>query len=260
VAWCDTVSIAIGVIDVIMMIAVGATMVYYKKQTQCDACLGSRSHHELEEEEEGMEAADITSFTNPTLDPATANTAPHVNIEMTSTNHSSSGSEIPDDWDAHETEEGVAFYVQRGSGLTQWDKPTSSSSSTSSSPQHHTRDSTKLPPNWDKYKSEEGQRFYVNNDTSESSWVPPEGSIGGSASARGESVPAYSNPMKRTKAKNTAPTAASKTKHHARNSTKLPPDWNKYNDDEGQRYYSNGKTQETSWDAPEGSTGGSTNK
>ena len=181
VAWCDTISIVIGMIDVIMLVAVVATMVYYKKQKQCDSCLGSRSHHELEEEEDGMESTDVTSFTNPTLDPATANSAPHVNIEMTTTNHSNSGSEIPDDWDAHETEQGVAFYVQRGSGLTQWNKPnSSSSSSTSSRPQHHTRDSTKLPPDWNKYNDEEGQRYYSNDQTQESSWVPPEGSTGGS--------------------------------------------------------------------------------
>ena len=175
---------------------------------------------------------------------------------MTTTSHADSGSKIPD-WDAHETEEGETFYVQRGSGLTQWEQPSSFSSS---SPQHHTRDSTKLPPDWDKHNDEEGRRYYSNNSTQESAWVPPEGSIGGSASARDESVSGYSNPMKTTNTKNTAATAASKKKHHARNSTKLPPDWNKYNDDEGQRYYTNDKTQESSWDAPEGSTGGSTNK
>ena len=117
-----------------------------------------------------------------------------------------------------------------------------------------------MPPNWDKYDDEEGRRYYSNNSTQESSWVAPEGSTGGSASASGKSVPTYSNPMKTTKAKETGATVALKKKHHARNSTKLPPDWNKYNDDEGQRYYTNDKTQESSWDAPEGSTGGSTNK
>jgi len=69
VAWCDTISIAVGVVDVIMLIAVVATMVYYKKQKQCNACLGSlgsRFHHELEEEEDGMDSSDVTTFTNPT--------------------------------------------------------------------------------------------------------------------------------------------------------------------------------------------------
>jgi hypothetical protein len=84
--------------------------------------------------------------------------------------------------------------------------------------------------------------------------------MGGSAPASSESVPTYSNPMKTTKAEKKAATAGLRKKHHTRDSTKLPPDWNKYNDDEGQRYYSNYKTQESSWVAPEGSTGGSASK
>ena len=195
VAWCETISIAVGVIVVIMLVTVVATMIYYKKQKQCDACLGSSSHHELEEEEEqeqeqeqdGMESANITSFTNPTLDPVTENNTQHINIEMPTINHNSSESKIPDDWDAHETDEGDTFYVQRSSGLTQWEKPSSlSSSSTSSSPHHHTRTSTQLPADWDKHKSDQGQRYYVNNRTSESSWTAPEGASGGSVSASGE--------------------------------------------------------------------------
>ena len=54
--------------------------------------------------------------------------------------------------------------------------------------------------------------------------------------------------------------ASSSPHHHTRDSTKLPPDWNKYNDKEGRRYYSNNSTHESAWVAPEGSTGGSTNK
>ena len=196
-AWCETISIAVGVIVVIMLVTVVATMIYYKKQKQCDACLGSSSHHELEEEEEqeqeqeqeqdGMESANITSFTNPTLDPVTENNTQHINIEMPTINHNSSESKIPDDWDAHETDEGDTFYVQRRSGLTQWEKPSSlSSSNTSSSPHHHTRTSTQLPADWDKHKSDQGQRYYVNNRTSESSWTAPEGASGGSVSASGE--------------------------------------------------------------------------
>ena len=50
--WCDTMSIAVGAIDVIMLAAAVATMVYYKKQKQCNACAGSRSHHELKEKED----------------------------------------------------------------------------------------------------------------------------------------------------------------------------------------------------------------
>ena len=43
--------------------------------------------------------------------------------------------------------------------------------------------------------------------------------------------------------------------HHIRTSTQLPADWEKYRDDEGERYYVNNKTEESTWNAPEGSTG-----
>jgi hypothetical protein len=44
------------------------------------------------------------------------------------------------------------------------------------------------------------------------------------------------------------------------NSTKLPSDWDKHNDQTGKRYYSNIKTNQSSWTPPEGATGGSTGK
>jgi len=74
---------------------------------------------------------------------------------------------------------------------------------------------------------------------------------------RDEGVSSYSNPMKPTKATKTVATAALEKKHHARNGTKLPPGWKKHNDKEGRQYYSNNSTQESSWVAPAGSTGGS---
>jgi hypothetical protein len=120
-------------------------------------------------------------------------------------------------------------------------------------PERHKRMFTKVPLGWNKHNDDQGKRYYSNNSTQESSWVPPEGSTGGSASPRDESLSAYSNPMKRTEAKKTA---APKKEHHARKSTKLPPDWNEHYDDEGQRYYTNEKTNESSWSPPENATGG----
>ena len=49
-----------------------------------------------------------------------------------------------------------------------------------------------------------------------------------------------------------------KPQHHVRNSTQLPPDWEKHNDTAGTRYYSNTTTQQSSWTPPKGATGGST--
>ena len=45
---------------------------------------------------------------------------------------------------------------------------------------------------------------------------------------------------------------------HKRMSTKLPKDWEKHRDEMGRRYYSNQRTNESQWEAPEGATGGST--
>ena len=51
--------------------------------------------------------------------------------------------------------------------------------------------------------------------------------------------------------------AKTKQKHHKRNSTQMPPEWDKHRDDHGQRYYSN-KDVGSTWTAPAGATGGST--
>ena len=48
--------------------------------------------------------------------------------------------------------------------------------------------------------------------------------------------------------------------HHSRDSTQLPTGWNKHKNEDGVSYYNRDGTQETQWDAPEGSTGGSTSK
>ena len=39
-----------------------------------------------------------------------------------------------------------------------------------------------------------------------------------------------------------------------RRSTKLPDDWQKYNDAEGRRYYTHAKTGQSQWEMPEGAT------
>jgi hypothetical protein len=134
---------------------------------------GDDDVNETTQEEAGesrMEATDVTLFPNPRLDAETVHNTQELSLETTTNNPNNSELELPDDWDAHETEQGDTFYVRRGTGLAQWENPISSSSS---SPHHHAR-------NWDKYDDEEGQRYYSNNSTQESAWVAPEGSTGGS--------------------------------------------------------------------------------
>ena len=67
------------------------------------------------------------------------------------------------------------------------------------------------------------------------SWVPPPGSTGGSASA--EDVPEV-------------------LQSHVRHGTKLPDNWGKDVDSEGNAYYYEKYTNETSWTPPPGSKKG----
>jgi len=95
-----------------------------------------------------------------------------------------------------------------------------------------------LPDGWIEHKTGEGQLYYEHRESNTVQWEKP-------------STPSLSS---------TAPATADTSKppqHHTRDSTKLPPDWNKHNDEGGRRYYSNNSTQESSWVAPEGATGGS---
>ena len=89
-------------------------------------------------------------------------------------------------------------------------------------------ESGELPKGWESHETEEGEIFYEQKNLGVVTWDKP-----------------------------------TKKGHHARASTHLPPGWNKHRDDEGTRYYShtvnngNGETEESTWEAPEGATGGS---
>ena len=92
-----------------------------------------------------------------------------------------------DDWEEHKTEEGKTFYLQRSTGLSQWERPSGGndlearSPSAADSPQHHARMSTKLPSNWNKHVDPQGKRYYSNTETRETSWTAPDGATGGSS-------------------------------------------------------------------------------
>jgi hypothetical protein len=285
VGWCDTLSVMVGLIDIAMVFVAVGVVVYLTKQKQCDACcgrvkdetVGRRSRESIAREAKKrrsrMESADVTSFGNPSWGAKKVADEGEMSIEMTTNTNTNASGEQKVSGSMEGTDSIISFTNPRLDATTIRNtqelsidmpapRPTilDSPLPNGSLPHHHTRDSTKLPPDWNKYNNEEGRRYYSNKNTQESSWVAPEGSTGGSASTSGESVSAYSNPMKKTKAKKSATAGALTKKHHTRDSTKLPPDWNKYNNEEGRRYYSNNNTQESSWVAPEGSMGGSAAK
>ena len=102
---------------------------------------------------------------------------------------------------------------------------------------HHARASTTVPSGWEKMTTEEGDRYYMDGKTGDTTWDAPAGSTGGSTGIEEDSSMLNSE--------------------HTRSETVLPSGWGK-DEHEGDKFYFNEKTGETAWEAPEGSSGGST--
>ena len=156
--------------------------------------------------------------------------------------HARNSTQLPTGWDKHNNDQGRRYYSNKDTQAVQWTAPEGATGGSAS--ETFTEGDVYNPMDWDKNQDEHGTWFYTNKETQESQWEAPAGVMGGSASETFTEVDVY-NPMDKGK------------RHHARNSTQLPPDWDKHNDDQGRRYYSNKNTQAAQWTAPEGATGGS---
>ena len=106
----------------------------------------------------------------------------------------------------------------------------------------HVRTQTVLPAGWSSEFSPEGYKFYHNPDTGEVTWSAPAGATGGSAALLA------------------ALDAASESTGHKRKETVLPAGWGAEFSPEGYKFYHHPETGEVTWTAPDGSTGGSSNK
>jgi len=219
----------VGLIDIGMVFAVIAVMVYLTKQKECDACCGrvkdeTVGHRrresvarDAEERRSRMESAEVTSFGNPSWGVNKANDAGEWSIEMTTrTNASARGEQKV-------TGSITSFTNPRLDATTVSNTQELSTEMTAPSP--NISDSP-LPNGWSAHEAEDGQLFYEQLSSGLKQWERP---------STDTSIP---------------------PQHHTRDSTKLPPNWDKHNDEEGQRYYFNNRTQESSWVAPDGSTGG----
>ena len=91
-----------------------------------------------------------------------------------------------------------------------------------------------LPKGWSMFIDESsGYPCYVNDETGLTQWEKPKPE-GGSTVELSE----MENPMRASQLA---------TKKHGRNSTKLPGGWDKHFTEEGDKYYANGDSGETSW-------------
>merc|ERR1712166_518568 len=153
--------------------------------------------------------------------------------------------DLPAGWSSFIDEaSGYPCYVNDATGDTTWDKPESTRDveMTMANPMgamnknkvggDHKRNSTQLPDGWEKHEDEEGNRYYAEEATGMTAWDAPPGSVGGSAGG-GELLPG----------------------NHGRSETVLPSGWNKDESGPDKFYYNDAG--DTSWDAPDGSKGGS---
>jgi hypothetical protein len=101
----------------------------------------------------------------------------------------------------------------------------------------------KLPPGWSSFTDPStGHLCYCNDLSGETTWEAPVGAV---------ELTTFENPMKQNAKKKKARGDG----QHRRNSTKVPRGWDKLEDGNGERYYEH-ESGETSWNPPEGSTGG----
>ena len=133
---------------------------------------------------------------------------------------------------------GYPCYHNTVTGETSWENPSGSGGNNAYvNPMKrgvgHDRNVTQLPSGWGTDRDVDGNKFYYSADGAVQ-WEKPPGSIGGNGSDSknllGES--------------------------HVRSETHLPSGWGKDVDVEGNKYYYNNDGS-TSWEAPPGSTGGS---
>ena len=95
IAWCETLSVLVGLFDIAMVLVVVAVVVYLTKQKECDACcgrvkddtVGQRRRDRVVQVAEGrrsrMDSAEVTSMVNPTLEVGTIEDTPKLMVEMT---------------------------------------------------------------------------------------------------------------------------------------------------------------------------------
>ena len=108
---------------------------------------------------------------------------------------------------------------------------------------NHSRNETDLPQGWNHETTDEGDKYYQ-HENGETAWEAPPGSVGGSAGGvAAVGIVASENELG--------------LDAHQRTETVMPEGWKHETTEEGDKYYQH-ENGETAWEAPEGSTGGST--
>jgi hypothetical protein len=191
IAWCDALSITIGMLDIVVAVATVVAYIYFAKQEKCDAChkklwarvVGNRRlERELIENEKRrsrMDSTDVTSVTNPHIGDAT--------VEMTAMD--SAGRSTEEVWARHYDASSGRWYLsntateevkwaesdaeEEGEEVFEEEEPASAAAAAvKTDTAYQKRRSTQIPPNWSKHRDESGRRYYVGSE-GESQWTLP---------------------------------------------------------------------------------------
>ena len=178
------------------------------------------------------------------------------------------GDVLPQHWESYvDDASGMPVYYNVMTGEQTWERPKSTATTkknglnnnnkvlmhnplnnnSSSNTNQHSRSATQLPTGWGKDVDPGGNKYYYDVSTGETSWVPPPGSVGVSSG-----VPVSEGDG------GDASLLEGSNNNHVRSETMLPEGWQKDIDQNGSQYYYYNNTGDMSWDAPAGSTGGST--
>ena len=159
IGWCDTISIVIGVVDILILLAVVAAMVYYKKQEKIDQLLKKGicccSCNNTENQEVGSATAAATTIENPSVNRTVEMTVKTSNTRNKQTPvHGRNITHFPDGWNGHVNEETGDKYYEGPDGSTQWNRP----------PGNDDR--------FDRHETKDGEEFFVGPD-GKSTWDNP---------------------------------------------------------------------------------------